>query len=205
MPSYKLTYFPIRGRAEHLRVMFAYAKVQYEDNRISQDEWKTIKPTTPFGQLPVLEIDGVPVEQSISLARYLAKQFNIDGKDDMERLQADVFVSHIEDSRAGFVGVLKEQDPEKKAKLLETQKTEVLPAFFEKLDKRVAKNGGFSAGKSLLWSDIMLATYLEALVIKDIIGADFDAKYPNLAKVKDAVFNNPSVKAYIDKRPHTDI
>lgn len=45
----------------------------------------------------MLEIDGVMVEQSVALARFLAKQFGLDGKDDMERLQADVFVAHLED------------------------------------------------------------------------------------------------------------
>ncbi|KAJ1519595.1 hypothetical protein ONE63_004870 [Megalurothrips usitatus] len=204
MPSYKLTYFPIRGRAEHLRVLFAYAKVDYVDNRIPKEEWEKLKPTTPFGQLPVLEIDGVQVEQSIALARHLAKQFGLDGKDDLERLQADVFVAHLEDLRASFTPLLKEQDPEKKKEILAKLQAEVFPSFFEKLEKRVAKNG-FSAGKSILWSDIVLATFLEALIIKNVLGDDFATKYPSLIRVKDSVYNTPQVKAYLDKRPHTDI
>ncbi|KAK3917712.1 Hematopoietic prostaglandin D synthase [Frankliniella fusca] len=206
MPSYKLTYFPVRGRGEHLRLMFAYAKVQYEDNRITQDQWPALKPKTPFGQLPVLEIDGVMVEQSVALARYLAKQFGLDGKTDMERLQADVFVAHIDDLRNQYSAMFREQDPDKKAEILKNIQTNVVPSFFEKLNDRVAKNGGFTAGKTILWSDIILAEFLDALTIrKTIEPADLASKYPHLAKVKDAVFNTPSVKAYLDKRPHTDI
>jgi len=35
MPSYKLTYFDIRGLAENARILFAAAKQPYEDVRLS--------------------------------------------------------------------------------------------------------------------------------------------------------------------------
>ena len=34
MPEYKLTYFDIKGLAEPIRLLFAYARVPYEDVRI---------------------------------------------------------------------------------------------------------------------------------------------------------------------------
>ena len=54
--NYKLRYFNIRGRAEFLRYMFAYANQDYTDDRIENEDWPQIKPTMPFGQVPVLEI-----------------------------------------------------------------------------------------------------------------------------------------------------
>jgi glutathione S-transferase len=42
-PSYKLVYFNARGKAEHIRFIFAYAGVDYEDERISQDKWPELK------------------------------------------------------------------------------------------------------------------------------------------------------------------
>lgn len=36
-------------------------------------------------------------EQSMALARYLAKQLKLDGKDATESLQADIFASHLDD------------------------------------------------------------------------------------------------------------
>ena len=41
MPKYKLTYFPLRGRAESIRIVFAVAGVEFEDNRIDPKEWFT--------------------------------------------------------------------------------------------------------------------------------------------------------------------
>ncbi|ELV12594.1 Hematopoietic prostaglandin D synthase [Tupaia chinensis] len=43
MPSYKLTYFNMRGRAEIIRYIFAYLDIKYEDHRIEQADWLKIK------------------------------------------------------------------------------------------------------------------------------------------------------------------
>jgi len=45
MPSYKLTYFDIRGKAEIIRIIFAQLGVEYEDIRIRQDKWADLKPS----------------------------------------------------------------------------------------------------------------------------------------------------------------
>jgi len=46
-PSYKLSYFRLRARAEPARLIFAYAGVDYEDIRIDwlnkEQEWTPVK------------------------------------------------------------------------------------------------------------------------------------------------------------------
>lgn len=55
---------------------------------------------TPFGQVPILEVDGKRVCQSTAICRYLAKQFGLAGKDDWEALEIDATVDTIHDLRA---------------------------------------------------------------------------------------------------------
>ena len=43
MPSYKLTYFDARGRAELTRLVFAAAGQSYEDVRIQMQDWPAHK------------------------------------------------------------------------------------------------------------------------------------------------------------------
>lgn len=53
----------------------------------------------PFGQVPVLEVDGKKVCQSVAISRYLAKQFGVAGKNDWEALEIDSTVDTIHDLR----------------------------------------------------------------------------------------------------------
>ena len=74
MVQYKLVYFNGRGLAEFARYVFAAAGQEYEDSRFEFEAWPTVKPNTPFGQAPFLEvIDGDKVEQisqSNTIARF---------------------------------------------------------------------------------------------------------------------------------------
>lgn len=43
MMEYKLQYFNMMGRAEPARLIFAYAGVQYTDERVEKSAWPEIK------------------------------------------------------------------------------------------------------------------------------------------------------------------
>lgn len=63
MSQIKLTYFNLRARAEPARLILAYAGVKYTDHRIpypgdDPKPWAEMKPSTPYGQLPLLQFGG---------------------------------------------------------------------------------------------------------------------------------------------------
>ena len=45
MPSYKLTYFDVRGRGELSRYVFYAAGKDFEDNRVGGESWLELKPS----------------------------------------------------------------------------------------------------------------------------------------------------------------
>jgi glutathione S-transferase len=55
----------------------------------------------PFGKLPVVEVDGKKVYQSIAICRYLGRQAGIAGSNDWEALQIDMAVDTLNDIRSG--------------------------------------------------------------------------------------------------------
>lgn len=58
----------------------------------------------PFGMLPVLELDGKLIGQSNAIARYLARQYDLVGKDEKEALQCDAMVDTLGDLKQGVKG-----------------------------------------------------------------------------------------------------
>jgi len=76
-PILKLYYFDIKGKGESIRLICAYSGLKLVDHRFSnRDEFLAIKDSSrlPFGQVPMLEIDGKQVMiQSNAIMRYLGK------------------------------------------------------------------------------------------------------------------------------------
>lgn len=127
-PTFKLTYFNLKGSAEPIRLLFIYGGIEYEDERIEHDDWPGLKPcmwtlsfvlyflrdfsyvfwcanlftvlqnlATPFGQLPLLEVDGIRVHQSCAIMRYVAKRVGLAGSNDWESLLIDVVCDTVND------------------------------------------------------------------------------------------------------------
>ncbi|KAK9694012.1 Glutathione S-transferase, N-terminal domain [Popillia japonica] len=148
-PHYKLIYFNARGRAEHIRFIFAYAGIEYEDERISREKWPELKKKMPFGLLPVLEIDGKPVAQSNAIARHLAKQYGLAGKTEWESLQCDVLVDALGDLKQVLWQLRTEQDPIKKEERKVKLMRETIPFYLQKFETIVADNNGYSVGNDV--------------------------------------------------------
>jgi glutathione S-transferase len=88
MSEYKLYYFPVRGKAEAIRLILHYKNIPFEDVRISKEEWPGKKSCNRsnilyliivlafvFGQLPVLMENGKQIAHSWSILRHLGRKF----------------------------------------------------------------------------------------------------------------------------------
>lgn len=50
-----------------------------------------------YGQMPVLEIDGVQFAQSVAAARYLGREFGLSGANAKEDFNIDCIIDHCTD------------------------------------------------------------------------------------------------------------
>uniref|UniRef100_A0A915AJW2 glutathione transferase n=1 Tax=Parascaris univalens TaxID=6257 RepID=A0A915AJW2_PARUN len=206
MPQYKLTYFNIRGLAEGARLMFHHAGVDFEDNRLEREDWPLLKPNTPFGQLPLLEVDGEVLAQSTAIFRYLGRKFGLAGKTPMEEAQVDsifdAYKDFIAEVRPYFL-VAGEDYPGDKEKLL---KELVIPArekHFPGLEKFLNKSGsGYLVGDSVTWADIVIS---DSLATWETLVPDLLGNYPVLKKFVEHVRDLPNIKKWIAERPETRI
>ncbi|CAH1981955.1 unnamed protein product [Acanthoscelides obtectus] len=200
---YKLTYFNVTGLGEPIRFLFTYGNIEFEDSRIDDfEEWKNkIKPTMPFGQMPILEYESKVAHQSLAIARYVAKKVELVGKNDWEDLEIDAAVDTLNDLKIKLSSFHYESDENIKKSKMELVLKEQLPYYLKKLNDQAEKNGGHLACNRLTWADMYLAgiaKYFNYVAQKDIF-----ADAPALKKVCDYVYNLPSIKAWMNKSPKT--
>ena len=88
------------GKAEPARLAFAVKGVPFEDVLLTRTTWETLKSTTPWGQVPVLEVDGEQLAQSGAINSYLARALGLCPADPMGAAKVDEFCDTVEECSA---------------------------------------------------------------------------------------------------------
>jgi len=201
--TYKLSYFNGRGLGEVSRLLFTAAGVPFTDNRVEQKDWPAFKPQTPYGQMPVLEVNGKSYGQSGAIQRYLAREFGLFGSSEVEGLAIDGIVEAINDARKVFGEARQEKDEEAKKVKFAAYFKDVWPAWGAKLTSILAANGegkGFFVGSKLSLADIVIFNGLTFLQETD---PTFLNSFPLLTAHIARIGAIPKIAAYITARPKT--
>ena len=194
MPQYKLTYFNGRGRAEVSRLIFAQAGVQYEDKRISGEEWGQLKSQTPFGALPLLEVDGKVLAGSVVIARFLAERYGLAGSSDVENAEIAGIADSIQDLDTEIITWMMEKDEARKAELKKKLDEELVPKHMSNLEKRVTAEG-WLYGSKVTYADLLFHAFSSRLP-DDVL-----PKYPGLKALIEKVEALPNIAKWLKERP----
>lgn len=196
-PKYKLTYFNSKGIIEPLRYIFAYKNVDYEDCRISKDDWPSIKSEQPFGKLPVLEFEGKVLSESVAITRYIAREYGLEGKDNLESAKIDMLIDALKDC-SGRRKFMFEEDPVKKEEIRRQYYADNA-VLFNRFEIILKENGGsYFVGDTLTWADFGIAYCLYEIRGDHACALDH---CPTLATYVDEFHEIPQIKDWIKKRP----
>ncbi|KAK2151389.1 hypothetical protein LSH36_365g05030 [Paralvinella palmiformis] len=207
MPNYKVIYFGVRGYAETIRLVFAAAGVAYDDNRIEMKDWMVLKPTMPFGQLPVLEVDGMKLAQSDSICRFLADKFGLMGRHPIEKAAIDACAETISEIRVIVMRVQTNMDipQDVKDKEMKVVLEEKVPPILEKLEVCLKKNKSgdkYFYGDTISLADIHFFACCETVVRLNPKAFD---NFPKLAALYDRVKNHSHIYKWLQQRPDTPV
>jgi glutathione S-transferase len=203
MSKPKLTYFDApMSRGEECRLAFRIAGVEFEDHRIKREEWATLKPTTPFGSLPVLELPGKPpLAQSNAILSLIGRRHGLLPKDDFEAARHEAMMAHVEDLRGRLSPTMRMTDAEEKKRARDDIATNYIPAWATHAERQISDGGPFFGGREISVADLKIL-----LIVRWIRGGALDhipttilASYPKLNRVHDAVEAHPAVKAWYAK------
>jgi len=201
MTKPKLTYFdaPV-SRGEECRLALHLAGVDFVDNRIANADWPTVKPTTPYGSIPVLELPGAPpLAHSNAILALIGRRHGMHPTDDVEAARHEGMMCHVEDLRGRVAPTIRLPDDEKK-RVRDALVVDYLPAWASFAEKNI-EGAPFFAGTKLHVVDLKLHMAVRWFVggKVDHIPATIFAAYPRLMRVHDAVRDHAGVKAWYAK------
>ena len=201
--TYKLTYFNFRGRAEPLRFILAQAGIAYEDKRVEGEEWSKVKPATPTGHLPTLEVEGKVLFGSLPIARFLAERFGLAGANDLENAQLGGYMDLLIDFLQKIYPWRYETDETKKAAIWDTIRNEHIPHYWGLISKWIESNSsddGWIFGNNPTYIDFYIYCYTELITAVD---SEAFKEFPAVLKNRAAVESLPNIAKWIKERPVT--
>ena len=162
LSNLKLTYFGIPGRGESIRLALRIGDIEFQDNRIAFPQWKEVKPTTPWGSLPIVELsDGTVIAQQRAILRMVGKQVGLYPEDLVAAAKVDDLLDLCDDIQGSVnkVGQGMEQAT-KEAARKEAVETGAVADQLKKLDAYIGKNGSDGHAGTLLLIIIMIWIHL---------------------------------------------
>uniref|UniRef100_A0A8C8YIW4 glutathione transferase n=1 Tax=Prolemur simus TaxID=1328070 RepID=A0A8C8YIW4_PROSS len=193
----KLYYFDGRGRMESIRWLLAAAGVEFEEEFFeTREQYEKLQKDGRllFGQVPLVEIDGMALTQTRAILSYLAAKYNLYGKDLKERVRIDMYTDGTLDLMTMIMGGVFKPLAEKEetlASVVKSAKTRYFPVF-----EKILKDHGedFLVGNKFSWADIQL---LEAILMVEELDASVLSDFPLLKAFKTRISNIPTIKKFL--------
>lgn len=156
MNGITLSYFDIDGgRGEECRLALHLAGLEFTDDRFAGKDWSARKPNTPYGAVPVIEIEGKGVlAQSNAILGYLGRQYGLLPEDEFTAARHIAIMEAAEDLRARVNRTLILEDEGERREA----RRELAEGYMMDWAGNVAKQitGPFVAGETIGVADLKL-------------------------------------------------
>ncbi|CAM9922905.1 unnamed protein product, partial [Ectocarpus sp. 8 AP-2014] len=119
LPAVLLRFASQAALGEQLRLALAQSGVEWIDHRVTFEEWPTLKPTMPYQQMPVLEVDGAVIPQTFAILRYVGKMGDLYPTDPIQAAFADSATDAVNDMHGHMRGIFLEKDADAKVRRAE--------------------------------------------------------------------------------------
>jgi len=189
-----LTYFDNpTSRGEECRLALFVAGVPFTDERLSRSEWEKRKPSSPYGQLPILTAEGhPPLAQSNAILRLIGGLHGLHPAEPWEAARQESVMGTIEDMRGRLNATRHAKDDERKR-----AREEFAAGYLQEWAGNVQAQIGdpFVGGSGLQVVDLKLFVALGPILKGSIdhIPTDVFKGFPKLMRQHEAVKAHPKV------------
>ncbi|XP_077759795.1 glutathione S-transferase A4-like isoform X2 [Canis aureus] len=193
----KLYYFRGRGRMESIRWLLAAAGVEFEEEFIeTAEQYEKLQKDGRllFGQVPMIEIDGMVLTQTRAILSYLAAKYDLYGKDLKETVRINMYADGTLDLML-MIALAAFKPPAEKEESLAVVVQKAQTRYFPVFEKILKDHGqDFLVGNKFSWADIQL---LEAILMVEELNASVLSDFRLLQALKTRVSNLPTVKKFL--------
>ena len=163
--KYIFHYFKVNGRGAIAGAILSSMKADWENHAFVREEWPAIKKSglCEFEQAPILEYKSKTYAQSMAINFYLARKFNLMGKDDEENYEIESLMCCMEDIfNAMFKFTHLAENEKDKFDVLRKVAIERFKFFIKKIEERYIKNGKgkYFLGDRFTLCDILVGAQL---------------------------------------------
>ncbi|XP_029800356.1 glutathione S-transferase A4-like isoform X2 [Suricata suricatta] len=147
-----------------------------------------------FGQVPMVEIDGMVLTQTRAILSYLAAKYDSYGKDLKETVRINMYADGTLDLMM-MIALAAFKPPEEKEEnltlIVKKAKTRYFPVFEKILNDR---GEDFLVGNKFSWADIQL---LEVILMVEELDASVLADFPLLKAFEARISNIPTIRKFL--------
>ena len=202
MSKPRLIYFDSAGsRGEECRLALHLSGVDFDDVRIPGADWPALKPKTPFGAMPILELAGkAPIAESNAILVYIGREYGLHPKDNYEAAFHESLMSYVEELRHQVGPTLRISDEAQKRAAREELGRHYLPTWGQNVEKLLGDHP-FVGGASINVVDLklyMIVRWFVSGVVDHIPTTVFDA-CPKLNRIYRSVSEHGGVKSWTER------
>ena len=201
-----LTYFNFPfWRAEVSRLALHLGGIPFEDIRPDRDQWMALKAsgTLPYGQLPVLDVDGVRYAQTGAIARFCGQLSGLyPTSDPIAALRVDELLDAATEINYELYPTMRVKDPEEKLAMRQALGREQIPRWLAAIESRLLDNEtqAYFVGTQMTVADLAIWRIIAWFTsgILDGVPTDLVDKHPALKAHHDAIDADPRIRAWME-------
>ena len=171
MSTGTLNYFPAHGKAGPIRMLLTHKGIEWEDRLIQMEEWATVKPTMPGGNVPCWQPAGTELKlgQAYAILRMMGKEYGYLAETPEAIYKQEFAIECFNDYNAkkNYMFMMGPEISEENQKIWD----ETIGTLWGKIEKLLAQGDSkFVAGDKMTVADFVLfsfaSTYYENATVK---------------------------------------
>ncbi len=198
----KLSYFDVpRGRGEVCRLALCVADADYEADGVRGIAWPDLKEGTPYGQLPIYQVDGQPpIGRENAILALIGRQHGLHPTDPWEAARHEALMDAIDEVNVEIEVIHRLHGDGERQRIREELAQGPLPAWFDRFERQV--RGPFVGGDAMQVADLKLFVLIDILRSGHVgpMPSTLFVGYDRLLALHEAVGAHPDVEDwYLDQ------